>query len=68
MERYPMFTIRRIDIFTVCILPKTIYRFNAIPNKIQMAFYINKISNHKVVCYHKRAQVAKVIQLKEERS
>ena len=34
-----MFTIRRIDIFTVCILPKTINRFNAIPNKIQMGFF-----------------------------
>ena len=58
----PSSWVGRINLVKMTILPNTIYRFNAIPNKISMAFFIElEQKNSKFILKHKRQQIVHAV-------
>ena len=69
MEHIPYSLIERINIIKMSILPKTLYKFNAIPMKIPMTYFTDiKQTFKKIIWNHKQFQIASTILKKKEQN
>ena len=66
MERHSMFLDRKLNIENMTIRPNATYRFNAIPIKLPMAFFIEQEQkNSQFTWKHKRSQIDQAVLRKQ---